>query len=836
VTATDHDQQVEALLAALDLNEKCRLTAGEDLWHVAGAPGTGVTALKVTDGPSGARGATFGGVPSACFPCGTALGATWDPDLIAEVGAAIAEEARRKGAQVLLAPTVNIHRHPLAGRNFECPSEDPFLAAAYAAAYVSGVQSRGVAATVKHFVCNDSEFERMTISSEVGERALREIYLAPFEAAVRVAGAWALMTAYNRVNGTYAAEQSELLRLLKDEWGFDGLVMSDWFGTHSTVQSALAGLDLEMPGPPAYLGEKLAAAVAGGEVPAAVVEDMVRRRLRLQLRTGAPEEDGTAEQAVDDPADRALIRRAAAAGMVLLTNSEGILPLGTDTAGSVAVIGPAGDDLGVQGNGSARVEPHRQVSVLEALHERLPGRVRFEPGCRTYRGIPVLERGLRTSGSHGDLAVAAQAGATVEYFDGPDFAGPVVLRERRPRLDLSWLGDFAPGVITSRFSVRARGVFTPGETGPYTFSLVSAGTSRLLVDGAVVVDNWTAPTPGTSFNGFGSERVTAQVALVAGTEYSLELEYCAPEARVVMGVTAGCLPPMPEDQLERAVTLATEADTVVLVVGTGPQWETEGRDREQFALPGRQDELVHRVAVANPRTVVVVNAASPVAMPWARDVGAVLQAWFPGQEGGHAIADVLMGQSEPGGRLPVSIPKELADCPADLTYPGEAGTVAYSEGVFVGYRGYRRRGVAPRFPFGHGLSYTTFEYGPVELDASTLGPGDTLTVRVAVHNTGMRSGSEVVQVYLRDCESTLLRPDRELKGFTRVLLDPGEVREVRVVVPHRAFAAWDPRVHGWVAEPGTFDVLVGASSADIRGTASVELVEDTAVSPTAAAG
>ena len=815
---------IEALIAQLTLEEKVLLCAGADTWRTAAIPRLGIPAIKVTDGPNGARGAGFTGTTSACFPCGTALGATWDPELVREVGAALGEEARSKGARVLLAPTLNIHRHPLAGRNFECPSEDPSLAAAYAKAYVEGVQSRGVAATAKHFVCNDQEYQRMTISAEVGERALREIYLPPFEAAVREAGAWALMTAYNRINGIYASEHAALLRgLLEGEWGFDGLVMSDWGGTHSAAEAANAGLDLEMPGPAVWFGERLREAVASGQVAESVLDEKVRRLLRLAVRTGAfddPEEPP--ERSVDDPAHRALIRRAARDGMVLLRN-DGVLPLDPTRAGLIAVIGPNGDTLTALGGGSARVEPHHLVQPLDAIRERVAGaaEVRFEPGCRIDRGTPPLGRGLTTAGPAGPVP-----GATVEYFDNPDFAGEPVLTHTAPRLQLTWLGQFHGGRISGQFSVRARGTFTPEESGVHRFTLTSAGLSRLLLDGELLVDNWTQQTRGTTFFGRGSAEVGASIELRAGEPHELVVEFQSRPRAGIAGVNAGCLPPEPPDLMERAVALAARAETVVVVAGLTAEWESEGFDRASMALPGRQDELIRRVAAAHPRTIVVINAGSPVSMPWAEDVAAVLQAWYPGQEGGDAIADVLFGAVDPGGRLPTSFPYRVEDCTADLTYPGDAGSVVYGEGMFVGYRGYDRRKLAPRYPFGHGLSYTTFALGPLKLSRDAIGPNEGVDVTVPVRNTGERAGRTVVQLYVRDVESSLLRPEKELKGFAKLTLAPGEEREARITLGPRAFAAWDPSQHAWRAEPGEFEILAGFSAADLPVSATLRLVEE----------
>jgi beta-glucosidase len=462
------------------------------------------------------------------------------------------------------------------------------------------------------------------------------------------------------------------------------------------------------------------------------------------------------------------------------------------------------------------------VSVLEGIAARggEEMEVRFEPGCRIHRGTPAFARGLSVEDGDGPAS-----GAMVEFFSGEEFAGEPVHTYRARRLQFSWTGNFAPGVIDGPFSMRARATFVPEESGPHRLTLTSAGLSRLLLDGAVVVDNWTAQTRGSSFYGLGSSEVEATVELAAGEPHEVLLEFRSTTRGSVQGVIAGCLPPEPADQIDRAVALAARANAAVVVVGLNAGWETEGSDRVSMDLPGDQDELIRRVAAVNGRTIVVVNAGSPVTMPWADDVAAILQLWYPGQEGGDALADVLFGDAEPGGRLPDSFPVRVEDNPADLTYPGEAGAVSYGEGVFAGYRGFERRRVAPRFPFGHGLSYTLFAYGDVSVDRESFGPGEDVTVTVAVRNVGDRSGCEVVQVYVRDVESSLLRPEKELKGFAKVELGPGEQRMVRIVLPHRAFAAWDPALKGWVAEPGEFEILVGASSVDLRGRRTIRLTE-----------
>jgi beta-glucosidase len=784
-------ERVDKLITDLTLDEKAGLAAGVDLWHGPGAPRLGVPALKVTDGPSGARGEQWSGRPSANFPCGTALGATWNVDLVREVGTRLGVEARRKQAHALLAPTVNIHRHPLAGRNFECYSEDPHLSARMAVAYITGVQSQGVGCTVKHFVANDSEFERMTISSEVDERTLREISLVPFEAAVKDAGTWALMTAYNRVNGPYCSEHAELIAMLRDEWGFDGLVMSDWYGTHSTVPAANAGLDLEMPGPPQFFGDKLADAVRAGEVRESVLDDKVHRLLAFIERTGRLDDEPAPEECIDDPVDRTIARRAASESFVLLRNENGALPIAS-TAKTLAVIGPNADAMVIQGGGSARVTPHAPVSPLAGLRARYDGtdvEVVHERGCYSFKRTPILE------------APVLRDTLTVEYYAGRERAGAPVHTEDSARGLFTYIGPVGHGV-PEQFSLKAGGTIVAPESGEWTFTLVQVGRARLTIDGEVVVDNWQPTGRSDAFMGFGSSEAAGTIELRAGEPHTLEVEFVPPGG--LGGLEIGCRPPSPPDLMERAVALARRADAVVCIVGTDNDWETEGNDRESMQLPSPQDELIRAVASVHPATVVVVNAASPVDMSWHNEVGAVLQAWFPGEEWGNALADVLSGDVSPSGKLPTTFPVRIQDTPAFTNYPGERGQVRYGEGVFVGYRWYDARAIEPRYCFGHGLSYTTFDLGPPSWDGKEL--------RVRVTNTGAVRGAEVVQCYVHDSEASVARPPHELKAFTKVWLDPSESREVVLALDDRAFAFWDVDAHDWCVEPGTFELRVGTSS------------------------
>ena len=796
-------ERVERLLAELELDEKAAMVAGRDLWHTPATERAGVPGLRVTDGPNGARGSRFSGATSACFPCGSALGATWNVELIEAVGRCLGEEALTKGAHVLLAPTVNLHRQPLAGRNFECPSEDPHLAARYAVAYVRGVQSTGVGAAVKHFVANDSEYERMTISSEVDAGTLREVYLQPFEAAVREAGAWMVMSAYNRLGGTYCSEHEWLLTdLLKDEWGFDGVVISDWFGTHSTAPAARGGLDLEMPGPPVWFGAPLADAVRASEVAESVLDDKVRRLLVCMQRTGALDgEGGGEERSVDDPAHREVARRAAQESFVLLTN-DGLLPLAGGQR--IAVIGPNADATQILGGGSANVTPHYAISPLDGLRERLGvGRttVEFARGGLAHKRLPpidarFLERPLR-----------------VELFQG----GEVVHAFDAQRGHFTWLGEYGGGLRLADAVVRVLGTIAAPEDGEYRVGVTVAGQARLFVDGELVIDATGDIERGDSFYGFGSAEMTAPMVFAAGQRAEMRVEYAPGERPIVGGLTIGLVPPDPADAIDRAVALAASCDAAVLVVGTDGEWETEGNDRESMALPGRQDELIERVLAAQPRTAVVVNAASPVAMPWADRAAATLQAWFPGQEWGRALADVLSGDVAPSGRLPTTIPHRLGDAPpmagGTRSYPGEDGAVHYTEGLLVGHRWYDTHEIAPRFPFGHGLSYTTFVWSGAE---AVPGADGGATVRVRVENTGAHAASEVVQVYVHCVDHAPNRPDQELRGFAKVALAPGASQVVEVPIAARAFQRWDVDASEWATVAGDYELRVAASSRDVR--------------------
>ncbi|MEO8289078.1 MAG: glycoside hydrolase family 3 C-terminal domain-containing protein [Chloroflexota bacterium] len=825
---SNNSKRVEELLQTLTLEEKVGLLAGASMWYTVPVERLGIPAIKVSDGPNGARGDVFGsGKSAACFPAGISLASTWDVDLIAEVGNALAEEARTKGASVLLGPTVNIHRSPLNGRNFECFSEDPYLTSRMAVAYITGLQRGGVGAAVKHYAGNNSEFERNTISSEIGERAFREIYLPAFEAAVREAGTWLVMSAYNKFNGTYCGENPGLLTgILKEEWGWEGAVVSDWFGTHSTAPAANAGLDLEMPGPTQWRSEKLVQAVRNGEVSEAVIDAAAARILHLIERTGAFEQPQIhEEQSIDRLEHRAVIRRAGAEGTVLLQNRDNLLPLDPGALRSVAIIGPNAKVAQIMGGGSAHVHAHYAITPYEGIVAQLGSTIEigYEPGADNHKFAPALDMS-RVAPSPG----APGGKFAVEYFNNQDLSGAPEVKDSLTGSEPIWLGEVAPGVDLRAFSARISGVYTPEESGPYTFGLASSGLSRLYVDGKEIIDNWTEQSSGASFMGMGSAEKLAEVNLQAGKPVALRVEYSNLKSTMLAGVRLGAAPSSRDDAIERAAALAKRSDVALVFVGSSGEWESEGVDRPNMDLSGKQAELIEAVAAANPRTVVVLQTGSPVAMPWLAAPAAVLQAWFCGQECGNSIADVLFGKVDATGRLPQTFPRRLQDNPAYINYPGENGKVVYGEGIFVGYRYYDKKEIDPLFPFGFGLSYTTFDYDNLIVSPATSAPGETVRVSVDVRNSGSRDGTEIVQLYVRDVHSNVLRPEKELKGFARVQLKAGESRTVTLSLDRRAFAYYSEAARQWIAEAGDFQLMVGRSAGDIRLSAPFHLTDTAA--------
>ncbi|MGS2643181.1 glycoside hydrolase family 3 C-terminal domain-containing protein [Streptosporangium sp. LJ11] len=812
--------ELDRLVEKLDLEGKVRLLTGATVWSTQAEPGIGLRAMVTSDGPVGVRGEGWDErSTSLTLPSATALAATWDDDLVELLGGLLADEARRKGVDVLLAPTLNLHRSPLGGRHFECYSEDPLLTGRIGAACVRGVQAGGVAATAKHYVANDSETERLTLDARVDEQVLRELYLAPFEAAVE-AGVWVVMSAYNGVNGTTMSESPLLADPLKGAWGFDGVVVSDWGGVRSTGPAARAAQDLAMPGPEGTWGEALVAAVRAGEVPEAAIDDKVRRLLRLASRVGALDLAADAPPALPGPAERqhagerggygtarTLLRRAVAASTVLLRNEDSLLPLDPARLRRVAVLGPNAATARIQGGGSAGVYPVSVVSPLDGIREALAGtaEVLHRPGPHLNdRPTP-----LGTDNARDPLT--GEPGVLVRLLDG---TGAEIHAEHRLTGRI-----LEPARIDAAATVEIRALLRPEVDGLWELAVAGWGHVRLEADGHVLVDEEVerdTDDPATVHLSPPYRR--ARFPVTAGRDVELVSRRRLDPGSGIASVLAAD-PPRRADEVElaAAVELAGTCDAVVVVVGSTEEIENEGADRTHLNLPGRQDELVRAVAAANPATVVVVNSGGPMVLPWREEVPAVLLSWFPGQEAGHGLADVLFGRAEPGGRLPTT----WADRALVSTVPRD-GTLAYTEGLDIGYRAWLRRSEPPAYWFGHGLGYTSWSYEDLSVPWD-VSPGSPLPVRVRLRNTGERAGREVVQVYLSRPETGVTRPARWLAGYALADAGPGEVVEVTVDVPARAFRHWSAEHHAWRAEEGAFTVLAGRSAADLPLSAAVLL-------------
>ncbi|MFF5704398.1 beta-glucosidase [Streptomyces sp. NPDC012794] len=804
----DREDAVEAALGKLDLDTKARLLAGQDMWSLPALPGIGLGSLVMSDGPIGVRGVRWtADDPSVALPSPTALAAAWDPALARRAGRLLAQEARRKGVHVLLAPTVNLHRSPLGGRHFECYSEDPYLTGAIGSGYVSGVQDGGVAATVKHFVGNDAETERFTVDNVIAARPLREAYLAPFEAIVGNARPWAVMTAYNRVNGTTMTEHRQLVNeVLRAEWGFDGCNVSDWMAARSTAGCLLGGLDVAMPGPRTVYGPALAEAVRSGEVPEAAVDGAVRNVLRLAARVGLLEGAPAAVAEPPAPLDgQALAHELAARGAVLVRNEAGALPLDAGPGRTVALIGAAARDARVLGGGSATVFPERVVSPLDGLTAALP------EGALTYAVGADPSDELAPAGPGFALRAVCR-----------DASGAVIGEGTLPSGQVQWIGDDLPqgASYETMATIEVTGTYLPRESGEHAFGTRGLGAFTLAVAGRTlwegVQETGDETDPFEAFFGAPAER--ARAVLTEGEPVEVSLTFRVPDMsalplRAVVFSLLHLGPRRDGDELiAEAVEAARAADTAVVVVATTERVESEGFDRADLALPGRQDDLVRAVAAVNPNTVVVVNAGSPVELPWREDVAAVLLTWFPGQEGGAALADVLLGRTEPGGRLPTTWPATLTDAPVTEVVPAD-GRLEYREGLLIGYRAYEALGVTPAYPFGHGLGYTDWAYESLEATADR--------VRVRLTNTGTRRGREVVQVYLAPLAGRDGHPPSRLAGFAGVEAGPGESVEAEIELPARAFEVWDEDAHGWRRTGGAHEVRAGRSHADTRLTATL---------------
>jgi beta-glucosidase len=795
------------LVARLTLEQKVRLLTGADSWALHGESAVGLRSLLTSDGPAGVRGTRFDpSNPSTSLPCPVALAATWDVDLVEELATALGQEARSKGVDVLLAPTMNIIRTPLSGRGFECFSEDPLLTSRIAVAYVRGVQRAGVGATAKHYVANDSETDRRSYVARISEGVLREMYLPPFEACVGEAGVLLVMAAYNAVNGPTMTANAILLHdVLKSDWGFTGVVISDWSATTTTVPSALAGLDLVMPGPDGPWGAKLVAAVRNGAVPESEIDDKVSRLFSLARRLGGF--NGSLAAPAPKLVDPGLLSRITSRSFVLLSNRRGLLPLKKANLRSIALIGPNAIEPQTQGGGSVRVLPSVRVNLAESLRLALGGAttVSVHQGCLTSATVPSPPDGTLRD------PVSGKAGARLEIRNP---AGEVVFDAPIPSSVATWWDGLPEAVHQPGSEVVMRSVFRPETDGPHVLGAAGAGRMRVTVNGTVLAEA-SSLFPGEVVEALGRPpELRVPLSLEAGRDVDVRVDY-RPEKRFVT-LRLGIAPQRDDDELiEEAARAADDSDVAVVVIGSAEGTESEGYDKDTMVLPGRQDELVRRIAAANSNTIVVVNSGLPVLMPWADQVAAVIQVWLPGQAFGEALAETLLGIAEPAGRLPVTVPREEADSPVLRARP-DAGDLVYREGLLVGYRGYDRTGTEPHFAFGHGLGYTEWTYESLTPDAGSISVGEDFTCAITVRNSGKRAGHEVVQVYVEAPDDDPRRPIRVLAGFGTVDAEPGAAAEVRVSLPGRSFARFDEATHSWSWRPGIYTLRAGRSSRDLR--------------------
>ena len=819
----DVEQRVEAILSKMTLEQKIDMLGGENDFYIRAYPDLGLPRLRMADGPIGVR---HGG-PATTMAGGISMAASWDPALAAAVGTQIARDARAKGVHFMLGPAFNIYRAPMNGRNFEYLGEDPYLASQIAVGYIEGMQSQGVSATAKHFIGNNSDYDRHNTDSIIDERTMREIYLPAFEASVKQAHVRAVMDSYNLTNGTHMTQNAHLnIDVLKKEWGFDGILMSDWTSTYDAVGAANGGLDLEMPSGKFLNREKLLPAIRQGQVSVATIDDKVRRILRVAIQFGWLDHEQTdlTISRYNREGDQVALQ-AAREGAVLLKNDGNLLPLKKDAVKSILVVGPDAHPGVPVGGGSAHVVPFEAVSFLQGISDYVGNAVQvfYSPGIPTVQEMAAL-KSFSTTASGGTLGFKA------EHFTNPELQGAPFFTRTEERV------DFGPPpskktLPGEALSSRWTGYYTPSAAGKYDLFVSSTGEDggyyRVFVDDKIELDDWTT-----------SKEVLGVATLTFDTSpHKVVLEHHGQSewlgGRLHMGIAREGTYVLPD-----AKKLAAKADVVVVAVGFDPLSESEGADRT-FRLPPGQDELIQEMTAANKNTIVVLTSGGGTDMNrWLDRVPALLEAWYPGQEGGKVAAEILFGDVNPSGRLAATFERRWEDNPVHDSYYPAAGSnrVVYKEGVFVGYRGYEHNGTKPLFPFGYGLSYTSFKYGnlairPVDSDAKNNGFSTPLyQVSFDVTNTGTLAGADVAQVYVAEAHPKVPRPAKELKGFARINLKPGETRTATVILDGRAFSYYDANAKSWRADPGEYQILVGRSSQDIPLHSGVTLSADVAAS------
>ena len=809
-------KKAEDILQQMTTNEKISLLSGKGVYNTQNIDRLGLSQLELWDGPNGVR--SNSNEQATAFPVGISMGATWNVELINELGIALGKESRAFGVEVLLGPTMNIIRTPLNGRTFETFSEDPYFNGEMASAYINGLQSEHVGSSVKHYIANNQEIRRMDVSANISERALREIYLPAYEKVISKSQPYTFMAAYNKINGVHATEQKYIMNdILRKEFGFEGVLLSDWGGVKSTVPSLKASLDLEMPGPGKYYEKPLRKALKKGLVKEIEIDNAAIRMIKLILKTSMGKSYNKSDVMVEN---KRIAKKVAEESIVLLKNENSILPLNSNSIQTLAVIGPNANRSVIQGGGSARVTPAYSITPLQGIIENAAMNnieVQYEKGVENHPSVPLMEKiSLRTTKD------SKEKGLKAEYYRSYNFRGTPYKTETDEELRIF-------GILDQDIfgSVLWTGEFIAEKDGQYRFSSnPGLGKARIYIDGKKISLNEKGPPV---FGGVLPSAKIGSIFLKAGS-YPIRIEYSAKPNFLLSFILKIVMPAMsdmlnkfrfleigcrlPEPDISNAVTLARNTDAVIIVVGSADNYETEGEDRPSMKLTGKQDKLIESILNVNDNTVVVMNTGSPIEMPWVSSCPAILQVWLPGQEGGNAISNILFGNVNPSGKLPVTFPIALEDNPSYKYYPGN-DEVEYSEDIYVGYRYYDTKNVAPLFPFGHGLSYTKFEYSnfncPIEVSSLK-----NVELKFIIKNVGKTQGQEVVQCYVRDVESRLERPIKELKAFYKLNLLPGESKIVNLSLDKTSFSFFDDQINKWIVEPGKFEIMIGSSSKDIR--------------------
>ncbi|KAL6408642.1 hypothetical protein AUP68_07586 [Ilyonectria robusta] len=817
---------VEHVLSNLTLNEKIALLSGKDTWGTHAVERLGIPSITTTDGPHGARGTSFfNGPRGILLPSATAMGATFDTQLMRSVGHLLAIEAKEKGCQVLLAPTVCLQRSPLIGRGFEAFGEDPILSGLMGSAYINGVQGGGVAASIKHYAAHDQSSMSLEDDLRVSERTLRETHLLPFQLAVKHSNPWSFMSSYHRINGVHTFEDPWLnTQLLRKEWGWDGLVMSDWGGSCSTTESVNAGLDLEMPGPTRWRGERLELALLCQKVKMETIDERVRNVLNLVNKVRPALENtpkGADSQSGDTPEKRDICREAARSSIVLLKNDKGVLPLDPLADQTYGLIGPAIRNPAVSGGGSADLVPYYISKPLQAIQDVVGlERVKTAIGCYSHLFTPLLTE---------NVSVPGKIDASYELFwyaeDPEADPAPKAVHTTTTTEAQMYFADNVPAGAPDAYWLRVNTTYTATKTATMQLGLCVMGKARLYIDDREAIDLWTSQpekTLQTAMFNQASMEVIADLEAEEGRSYRISVllknESIRPGygAQNAGGVRIGCCEKIdPAVALTEAIELAKQVDVPIVIAGLNSDYECEALDRVDLELAPGINELITKVMEANPRTIIVNQSGCPVTMPWVADVPTLVHAWFGGQETGNAIADVLFGRHSPSGRLSVTFPRRIEDTPAFLSWGKGLREMYYGEGVFIGYRYYEKLRNDPLFYFGHGLSYTTFEYSNLRVpDKVTLGSkGDqSFEVSVDLANTGERDSHEIVQIYVSDVDCKALRPRKELKGFAKVWLKRGETTSVKISLDKYALSYWNEWKKMWHAEKGAFKIIVSRSA------------------------